>query len=391
VIQEFVPKPLAGANITSAAMFRTIERYRPTLLIDEADTFLPENEELRGVINSGHGHDGAVIRLVGEDHEPRTFSTFCPTAIAAIGDVPSTIEDRSITIAMRRRLPGEKIERFRRDHINHLKELVRKAFKWVADHEHALLTTDPEMPDLLHDRACDNWRVCFAIADCAGGEWAQEARGAALALSVRESEHETPSGGAMLLTDIRQIFEARRKRGVKDADRISSNDLVAALMTLTDRPWGTWSRGKPITSSSVARLLKPFNVFPHMIRLVNGSRPNGYKLDQFDDAFGRYLPSPQDSRFQGSDRSDNGVKTNTYGQNQGSDKGGAVRPLKTTQHIDLSGLSDLSDPSEGDIAERRGSGQLEGNDDAWLDELLDTLRNRSTRDSEPLITTGDNS
>jgi hypothetical protein len=41
-----------------------------------ADTFLQSNDEMRGVINSGHTRDLAfVIRTVGDDHEPRRFRT----------------------------------------------------------------------------------------------------------------------------------------------------------------------------------------------------------------------------------------------------------------------------------------------------------------------------
>jgi putative DNA primase/helicase len=35
VVQGLVPKPLYAANITAAALFRTVEAARPTLLIDE--------------------------------------------------------------------------------------------------------------------------------------------------------------------------------------------------------------------------------------------------------------------------------------------------------------------------------------------------------------------
>jgi putative DNA primase/helicase len=35
-------------------MFRAIAAWTPTLLIDEADSFARDNEELRGVLNSGH-------------------------------------------------------------------------------------------------------------------------------------------------------------------------------------------------------------------------------------------------------------------------------------------------------------------------------------------------
>ena len=215
VVQALVPKPLPAANITAAAMFRTIEKYQPTLLIDEADTFLRDNEELRGVINSGHEHDGAVIRLVGDDHEPRSFSTYCPTVIAAIGNVPGTIDDRAITIGMRRRLPGESIERFRMDRADHLHGLARKMARFVADHEYALRDADPDMPDALHDRARDNWRGCLAIADLAGGDWPQKARAAAQTLSTQGGEQDEQSVAVMLLADIKRIFDGKERRAAK--------------------------------------------------------------------------------------------------------------------------------------------------------------------------------
>ena len=46
------------ANVTAAAVFRVVEIQRPSLLIDEADTFLSENEGLRGILNSGHRQGG---------------------------------------------------------------------------------------------------------------------------------------------------------------------------------------------------------------------------------------------------------------------------------------------------------------------------------------------
>ena len=109
LLSGLVPKPLQAANVTAAAVFRTIEAKRPTLLVDEADTFLAENEELRGVLNSGHTRNGAVIRVVEHegDFEPRQFSTWAPVAIAKIGKLPGTLEDRSIKLEMRRASPGE--------------------------------------------------------------------------------------------------------------------------------------------------------------------------------------------------------------------------------------------------------------------------------------------
>jgi putative DNA primase/helicase len=78
VLGELVARSLPTSNATTAAIFRTIEIVKPTLLIDEADTFLGENEELRGVLNSGHRRGGQILRTVGEGHEPRQFATWAP-------------------------------------------------------------------------------------------------------------------------------------------------------------------------------------------------------------------------------------------------------------------------------------------------------------------------
>jgi len=59
-LEGVTPRSLLASNLTVATLFRAIEEYRPTLLVDEADTFLKNNEELRGILNSGHIRNGAV-------------------------------------------------------------------------------------------------------------------------------------------------------------------------------------------------------------------------------------------------------------------------------------------------------------------------------------------
>ena len=118
LLGALVPKPLAASNITAAPLFRAVEKWRPTLLIDEADTFLRDSDELRGIINSGHNRGAAfVIRSVGDDHEPRQFMTWAPKVIALIGKLPPTLASRAIHIEMRRLGPGETVEPVRADRL----------------------------------------------------------------------------------------------------------------------------------------------------------------------------------------------------------------------------------------------------------------------------------
>ena len=53
LLEETVYRPLMISNVTVAAVFRCIEKYRPTLLVDEADTFLGKQDELRGFSTAG--------------------------------------------------------------------------------------------------------------------------------------------------------------------------------------------------------------------------------------------------------------------------------------------------------------------------------------------------
>ena len=96
VVSMSTPRAVSSSsNITAAALFRIVEKYSPTLLVDEADTFFGGQCRARGVMNSGHRRSSAfVVRTVGEDHEPRQFSTWGPKAIALIGKLPATVEER---------------------------------------------------------------------------------------------------------------------------------------------------------------------------------------------------------------------------------------------------------------------------------------------------------
>lgn len=283
VLSRLVMRPLPAANATASAIFRIVEMQQPTLLIDEADTFLSKNEELRGILNSGHRHGGAVIRTVGENFEPRTFSTYSACAIALIGRLPTTLTDRSVPIELRRRRPDEDIETFRFDRTESLDQLARQAARWASDHADQIREADPVIPAGVFNRAADNWRPLLVIADAASGDWPARARRAVQRLAAAGDDDQ--SARVALLADIRGIFAERCD------DRLSSEKMAEALAAIEGRPWGEW-KGKPITQNRLAGLLKPFKIEPATIR-AEGKTPKGYHLAQFKDAFARYLPGEQ--------------------------------------------------------------------------------------------------
>lgn len=282
VVSRLVPKPLTASNITASAVFRTIEAARPCLILDEADAYMREDEALRSVINAGHRRDGAVIRTVGDDHEPRAFSVWAPLAMAAIGRLPGTIEDRSVVIRLRRRKPEEEIQSLRQDRAGPLDQLASKAVRWVNDAApRAFADADPAMPSHLVNRAADNWRPLLAVADLAGGGWPQRARDAATEAGTSGIDEE--SHRVVLLGDIRAAFFAN------NTDRVFSDGLTNYLASLEDRPWAEWKAGRPISKVQMSRLLAPFKIKPKLIR-IGPEVSRGYELESFTDAFDRYLP-----------------------------------------------------------------------------------------------------
>jgi putative DNA primase/helicase len=288
VVQSLAPRPLSTSNTSAAAIFRTIEAAQPTLLIDEADTFLTHSDEIRGVLNSGHRRSGAfVLRLVGDNHEPRQFSTWAAVAIALIGKLPDTLQDRSILVRMRRRLSSESIAQFRADRTDDLKILARKAARWANENLETLRAMDPALPMTITNRDADNWRPLLAIADGVGGEWPARARAIVEAMTAK-AEVDDQSLKTMLLEDIRFAFVA------DGVDKLPSAELVEALLAMKDRPWPELGRtARPITQNKLAGLLKDFGIRPSNVWV--GNKPlKGYSIGQFEDAFGRYLSGPSD-------------------------------------------------------------------------------------------------
>ena len=280
VLHGLVKSSLLASNISSASFYRVIEAHRPCLLVDEMDTFIKDNDELRGIINSGHTRQSAyVIRTNGETLEPEKFSTWAPKVVSMIGYLPDTVNDRSIKIRMKRKAPGETSKRITLDFYDEKESIRRKCERWGRDNIERLKKAYPDIPLIDNDRAVDNWLPLIAIADAAGGDWPNFAREAMAEIEDTDSDETIRQE---LLQDIKEIFDTHK------VDRIGSKDLVNSLIEIEDRPWSDWRRGQAITQSALAKLLKPFGISSNTIR-IDEKTFKGYKLDQFTDTFERYL------------------------------------------------------------------------------------------------------
>jgi hypothetical protein len=289
VLELLVARPWLTGRTSAAALIRKVDAEAPTLLLDESDTAFGGEKEyaetLRGVLNTGFRRSGRATLCVGQGANLtfRDFSTFSPKSIAGIGELPGTVGDRAIPIELKRKHDAEPVDRFReRDARREAQPMAEKLAGWANSAVPALRLARPALPAALHDRAQDIWEPLLAIADEAGGAWPTKARRAAVKLMGQAAEDDVALD---LLTDIRGAFG-------DDATFLSSTTLAQKLVALDDRPWATWSKGKPITTHKVARLLKPFGVVP----MSNGGTARGYFKDRFGDAWARYLDSKVSKR-----------------------------------------------------------------------------------------------
>ena len=232
--------PIHTINVSAAALFRMVASdNRPTLLLDEADTYLggvaaKQHEDLRGLINAGHRRGAVAYRcdVAGKKVKVEEFPAFAAVALAGIGDLPDTIMDRAIVIPMRRRGPARSSNHYGNASPGSTPTRCSPSSShWAADAIKRLDGAWPEMPDGIIDRAADVWEPILAIADLAGEPWADRARQAAVDLNAARNVRD-PSLGVQLLGDCRRMFAD------KDVDRFTTEALIEALNALDESPWG---------------------------------------------------------------------------------------------------------------------------------------------------------
>ena len=281
LVSYMVPRGLIVVEISPAVLYRMIESWHPTLIVDEADVAFRNNPELRAVINAGWTRGAGVPRCHPDTHEPELFDTFGPKAIGLKGlKVPDTTLSRGIVIEMERKLPTDKAEGFKHIDDADLQDIRRMLLRWSADNLDAIKAAEPLAPDGFANRLSDNWRIMFAIADQAG--FGAEARKAAVNLS---QGHDAVSLSTQLIIDCKTAMEAAR------VDRMKSADLVSALAAMEDRHWAEMpSNHKPITQPQVAKLLKGFKIRPEPMRVAGERMARGYKLEEIVRVLGRYGP-----------------------------------------------------------------------------------------------------
>jgi len=285
VVDALVYSPLRAVNASVAFVFRSLdEDPPPTLLFDEADTIFgskavsDKHEDLRGLLNAGFQRGLPFGRVGGPNLATQQFSTFAMAALAGIGRMPETIEDRAVVVIMKRRREEEAVRpyRLRRDG-PWLYKLRDRLSQWADTVRDRAGEIFPDMP--VDDRAADVWEPLISVADLAGGEWPQLARAAAVALVDSAAEDDTArSPQLQLLSDIRTVF---------DTEFMKSDDLCKRLREVPESPWEQLE----LTPTRLGMRLREFSI---KAGHTKDKTQRGYYRRDFTDAFARYLP-PQEA------------------------------------------------------------------------------------------------
>jgi hypothetical protein len=341
VLNELVHHALATTDASVAALFRIIEAAGdrpPTLLLDEADRLFgsaradDDNRDLIKLLNNGFRQGSPTWRCVGPQQTPTPFGNYSMAAVAGIGRLPDTIEDRAVNITMRRRSLGETVSKFRlKTDVPALRELHGRIGAWVDANLPALEKPVSDIPSELEDRAEDAWEPLLAVADAAGGEWPKLARAAAVALSKQAAEDESESLHVRLLHDVQNIFASMPHVGF-----LSTTLLLGELRKVDEAPW----HDVELTSRKLASWMKDFEIKP---RHNTAKTERGYHLEDLLDAFARY---PQSGDASGSVQPVRRPETLAYSPDGSNSPDGSTSPDAPTRPATPPGNAGL-DGSDG--------------------------------------------
>jgi Protein of unknown function (DUF3631) len=290
---------------STSALFRRIDRDRPTLLLNEADEFIKKGQDYEYLLNGGFEYEGQITISVPNkngDWTDKSFSTYCAKAFASIGksNFWDALLTRCLTINLKKKMENEDRIDFDGEDIDEEKAIKTRIETWAKNNIDTLKAMRKEKLDIkLINRDKDKWKPLLNIARLAGEKWYNKAMAAAVASIPVKEEDEELSIGLQLLRDCRFVYniEAHKQkeylRGlIPPEDKLhGERGLVEWLWTIEGSGWDTYVKNKPITLNWLAKELKPYGIKSERCTTAgpDHGRAVWYRY-KFEDAWARYLP-----------------------------------------------------------------------------------------------------
>ena len=286
VLAQIVAEPVSAVCISEAALFRLVDETRPTLILDEAEGLTGKGERaeaVRSLLNAGNCTGMRVPRCVGNSHELRFFSVYCPKIVCAIRVCPETVKDRAIVLPMQRKKPGETVERFILRRVRPEGETLHRRIQTFAQANRTAIEfayTKLDV-DFLSDRELENVEPLLAILAVADASRLAELRRAAELLSAAKTDAAQDDSLTLpLLADIRAVWP-------ESEAKVFSANLLVRLKAVEDGPWAS---DAVFDARKLSRFLRPFGVTPQTVQIGRDNK-KGYYREHLEVAFSRYLAS----------------------------------------------------------------------------------------------------
>jgi hypothetical protein len=348
ILSELTHRAVVASNVSAPSFFRVIARVQPTLLIDEADTFLAGNEELKGIINSSYFRKTAyVLRAInlpaqGGGNAPGNGRGQAGNGSGQAGCLSyGGVQGGATAPGSGPRQAGDRGGQARclsyggqsSNGAGYNPDIVRFSC-WCPK----VISRIGPLPITLADRcivfrmqrktaeercerlrkfsAGDLKRKCLrfvldnaaAIAaaepalppelnDRAADIWEPlfviadlaggpwPARAREAAVAIATASTDSNPLGLLLFDIVMEFVTA-------ETERMFSADLVQRLALFPGRPWGSLLRGKPINERWLAKQLNPYGIRPRNLR-IGKVQAKGYLKDELVDICCRYVPKPE--------------------------------------------------------------------------------------------------
>lgn len=280
-LEKIVRYPIKSSNPTAAAIFRIMDRSRPTLLLDETDRYLDKDEDLVRILNSGNKPGDKVIRAAVNakgsfTDEVRLYDCFGFKVIVGIlaERLQDTVTSRSIAIKLSRkpRTEGRRLKfgQFEDQFASIKSRFYTLSVRYGQAVRKIMYDGTIEFSPELSDRQQDGCELMWAMLECiADGETQQKCKTAYTAL-CQQSQSLSPD--LILLHHIAGLVKDCEKHWIKSADLIKQLSLKSEWRNLSPK--------------KLATVLAKFNVKPLQISQENNVR--GYSIDQLRRAYSEY-------------------------------------------------------------------------------------------------------
>ena len=165
-----------------------------------------------------------------------------------------------------------------------LVDLRRKWARWRDDNAATIKVAKPAMPDSFFSRLEDNWRLQFAVADLAGGDWPKMARNAAIKLSREQSK---PGTLERLLTAVYELFAIH-------GPAHTLTEIQTLLTADQDSEWADFNGpNRPISKTQIGRILGRVDIESGWLHWPGQrKRVRGLRVEWFEKAFLLILNRP---------------------------------------------------------------------------------------------------